>query len=145
MRRKYGYPLQAKALPNGGYALARGGQEADEDLKKDVTNLVSDMKRCFSKRTNAEEVQDIDAMGNIIWKDPERKTRNYWGFSVDGVERKKEIERQAKENAEGYEMFHDAMVSDARERVRAMARGGGEGGRGGFRGGYRGAGRGRFH
>jgi hypothetical protein len=79
-KRTQGYPLQAYSLPRGGYRLKNGGQQADEALKSDVAELHKEALRCFDKYTNADEVRDIDALGNIIWKD--RPTRNFWGFEV---------------------------------------------------------------
>ena len=60
--------------------MKNGGQQADEALKSDVAELHKEALRCFDKYTNADEVRDIDALGNIIWKD--RPTRNFWGFEV---------------------------------------------------------------
>ena len=79
-KRTQGYPLRAGDLPPGGYRLRNGGRQADEALKADVGALHKEALRCFDKYTNADEVQDVDAMGNIIWKD--RPTRNFWGFEV---------------------------------------------------------------
>lgn len=79
-KRTQGYPLRAGELPPGGYRLLNGGRLADEALKADVGELHRDALRCFDKYTNAEEVRDIDAMGNILWKD--RPTRSFWGFEV---------------------------------------------------------------
>jgi hypothetical protein len=79
-KRTQGYPLRAGDLPMGGYRLRNGGRLADESLKADVAELHKEALRCFEKYTNADEVQDIDAMGNIIWKD--RPTRNFWGFEL---------------------------------------------------------------
>lgn len=79
-KRTQGYPLQADGLPRGGYHLRNGGQQADDSLKADVEELHKEALRCFDKYTNADEVRDIDALGNIIWKD--RPTRNFWGFEI---------------------------------------------------------------
>jgi hypothetical protein len=79
-KRTQGYPLQAASLPRGGYHLRNGGRQADDALKSDVEELHKEALRCFDKYTNADEVRDIDALGNIIWKD--RPTRNFWGFEV---------------------------------------------------------------
>jgi hypothetical protein len=79
-KRTQGYPLQAASLPRGGYHLRNGGHQADEGLKADVGELHREALRCFDKYTNADEVQDVDALGNIIWKD--RPTRSFWGFEV---------------------------------------------------------------
>lgn len=79
-KRTQGYPLRAHELPYGGYRLKNGGRQADEELKADVTELHKEALRCFDKYTNADEVRDIDALGNIVWKD--RPTRNFWGFEI---------------------------------------------------------------
>lgn len=79
-KRTQGYPLQSAGLPRGGYHLRNGGRPADASLKVDVEELHKEALRCFDKYTNADEVKDIDALGNIIWKD--RPTRNFWGFEV---------------------------------------------------------------
>ena len=96
---------------------------------------------CYDKYTNADEVQDIDALGNIIWKDPERPTRNYWGFTLDGIEKKKELAERFAEKTYGYDEYGQPFgstqrVNDAVERARALAteRGGGMS-RPGWRGG----------
>ena len=60
--------------------MNNGGQQADASLKADVEELHKEALRCFDKYTNADEVRDIDALGNIFWKD--RPTRNFWGFEV---------------------------------------------------------------
>ena len=80
-KRTQGYPLQSAALPRGGYHLRNGGRQADETLKADVEELHKEALRCFDKYTNADDVRDVDALGNIIWKD--RPTRNFWGFEVN--------------------------------------------------------------
>ena len=79
-KRTQGYPLQAASLPRGGYHLRNGGRQADDALKSDVEELHKEALRCFDKYTNADEVRDIDALGNIVWKN--RPTRNFWGFEV---------------------------------------------------------------
>ena len=123
------------------------GEEADPQLKKDVANLYTELIHCYDKYTNADEVQDIDALGNIIWKDPERPTRNYWGFTLDGIEKRKVLAEQFVESANGYDDYGRGSrsmqrVDDAVERARILAaeRGGGVGrGRGGMaRAGWRG-------
>lgn len=142
-RRKHGYPLRASAIPAGGLYLQNGGAEADPELKRDVLNLYNELIRCYDKYTNPDEVQDVDALGNIIWKDPERPTRNYWGFTLDGIDRKKELAQRFEDNATGYDTYgQHGRVNDAVERARALAGGRGRGigsGRGGMgRGGWRG-------
>lgn len=91
-RRTQGYPLRAVAFPPGGYYLHNAGQRADETMQKDVEELLTEAKRCFDKYTDASEVQDIDALGNIIWKaSTGRKRRNHWGWSYEGIERKRRL------------------------------------------------------
>ena len=41
--------------------------------------------------SNADKIKDVDALGNVIWKDPARPTRNYWGFDISKIEVKKEV------------------------------------------------------
>ena len=139
LRRKHGYPLRASAIPVGGMYLQHGGREADPELKRDVLNLYNEFIRCYDKYTNPDEVQDVDALGNIIWKDPERPTRNYWGFTLDGIDRKKELAEKFAETASSYDGYGQpyGRVNDAVERARALAeaRGRGRGmgpGRGGM-------------
>lgn len=112
-----------------------------------MRNLYNEVIHCFDKYTKAEEVQDIDALGNIIWKDPERPTRNYWGFTLDGIDKRKELAERFAETANGYDQFGEPFesgqrVNDAVERARALAAERGRGmarGRGGFaRAGWRG-------
>ena len=113
-----------------------------------MTNLYNEVVRCYDKYTNADEVHDVDALGNIIWKDPERPTRNYWGFTLDGIEKRKELADYFAETANGYDDYGqsfeptqrvDHAVDRARalaaERGRGMGRGRGGGGRSGWRGG----------
>ena len=135
VRRKRGYPLRASAIPPSGFKLAHGGQEASADLKRDVLNLYNEVLRCYDKYTNPDEVQDVDALGNIIWKDPERPTRNYWGFTLEGIERKRELAVKFEEAAVGYDGFgQQGRVNEAVQRAQmlASARARGMGGRGGM-------------
>lgn len=77
---------------------------------------------CYDKYTNAEEVQDIDALGNIIWKDPDRPTRNLWGFTLDGIDKRKELARQFAAAANGPgDRGPGVPMNDAVERARALA------------------------
>ena len=142
LRRKHGYPLRVSAIPAGGLPIQNGGTEADPELKREVLNLYNETIRCYDKYTNPDEVQDVDALGNIIWRDPERPTRNYWGFTLDGIDRKKELAQKFEENATGYDTYgQHGRVNDAVARARALAdgQGRGMGGRGGMvRGGWRG-------
>ena len=145
MKRTRGYPLRASSFPQGGIYLRNGGEKADPQLKKDVLSLYNEVLRCYD-HTNAEEVHDVDALGNIIWKDPERPTRNYWGFTLDGVDRRKELAEYFAETANGYDDYGQGFgetqrVTDAVERARLLAaeRGRGMGrGRGNSRGWIRG-------
>jgi len=168
MKRTRGYPMRSYVLPQGGYELKDGGQchsyghrqrtltifAADRtQLKKDVQKLHTEMLHAFDKHTHAEDVQDIDAMGNIIFKDPDRPTRNYWGWSVDLIDKRKQLAKDFREKAMGYAdvppprrpVAIDPDVERARrlaaERASGMGRGRGGGGypRGGM-GGWRGGG-----
>lgn len=60
------------------------------------------MLHCFDKHVVLEDVQDVDALGNIIWKNPERETRNHWGINYDTVERRRELARHFMETCVGY-------------------------------------------
>lgn len=94
-RRTQGFPLRASGLPRGGYSLRNGGRKADDELIKDVQDLLSEAKHCFDKYTNAKDVQDIDALGNYIWKPHTgRKTRNHWGWSYEGIEQRKRMQEE---------------------------------------------------
>ncbi|KAK3714023.1 hypothetical protein LTR37_008052 [Vermiconidia calcicola] len=146
LKRTRGYPLRATALPVGGTYLPDGGDEADPQLQKDVRSLYDEVIRCYDKYTNAEEVQDVDALGNIIWKDPDRATRNYWGFTLDGIDRRKELAERFAETATGYddsgapyrvENAVDRARALAAERGRGIGRGRGRGGGLGWRSGRR--------
>ena len=107
------------------------------------------MLHVLSKTTNADEVKDIDAMGNIIYKDPSHPTRNYWGWSLDKIDKRKELGKQFQDRAGGYADVpiprRPAHVETDMERARRMAmerpremgrgRGNGYSGGGGWRGG----------
>nr|POE87505.1 hypothetical protein CFP56_30094 [Quercus suber] len=103
MRRTHGYPLQWRAFPIGGYELEHGGRRAQNDLITDVKHLHTELLHCFDQRIIPDEVQDVDALGSIIWKDPERETRNHWGNSYGTVEKRRKLARHFKENCVGYE------------------------------------------
>ena len=102
------------------------------------------MLHAFDKYTIADDVQDVDAMGNIIYKDADRPTRNYWGWSLDLIDKRKQLGKDFQDKATGYADIppprrappSDPAVDRAR-RLAAEQRGGtvGMGGRGG-RGGY---------
>lgn len=71
-------------------------------------------------------MQDIDALGNIIWKDPDRPTRNYWGFTIDGIDKKKALAEHFAKTASAHDQYgqsYDAQqsVNDAVERARSLA------------------------
>lgn len=141
LKRTRGYPLRANALPPGGAWVQNGGDEADPQLKQDVLDIFDEVVRCYDKYTPAHEVQDIDALGNIIWKDPERPTRNYWGFTLDGIDKRKELAAHFAESTagtNGYDQMEaqDYRMGNAVERARALAAERGRGG--GFGGGWRG-------
>ena len=79
------------------------------------------MIHSYDKYTNASDVQDVDAAGHIIWKDTERPTRNYWGFTVDGIDRRKDLSKQFEQQAQGYAGLQDAEYLSAVERARMLA------------------------
>ncbi|TKA83594.1 hypothetical protein B0A55_00402 [Friedmanniomyces simplex] len=153
MKQTRGYPLKASAMPMGGYELEAADDQLDPDLRLDVQWLHREMLHAFDKFTDPEEVQDIDALGNIIFRDPDRPTRNYWGWSLDGVSKMKEMSRYHQDRASGYDDLGNGRLSDpmdqvnaAVDRARSLAaeraggmrgRGGGHGGRG-WRGGRQG-------
>lgn len=168
MKRTRGFPLRAVAFPNGGYEIEGAGCAADAELKQEVTALFEDMVRCSEKHTNPDDVQDVDALGNVIWKDADRPTRNYWGWTLEGIDMRRELATRFAAEAKGYADLpatRPAGVNSAVERAKALAAGqngggpgpdpgpgfsmggggiaGGRGsgfdvGRGGFRGGGRG-------
>lgn len=124
------------------------------EVKDKVETVYNEVLRQFDRYTNADEVEDIDAMGNKIWKDKSRPVRNYWGWDISKLEQTKEVQRRAREAATGYgnvpmyplpgqAVQEDVSVEDAVARARSLAaeRGRVRGGRGGERGG-RGFGRG---
>nr|POE72808.1 uncharacterized protein CFP56_30747 [Quercus suber] len=102
MRRTYGHPLQPRAFPIGGYNLEDGGKKANNDIISEVKHLYSELLHCFDRHIVPDDVQDIDALGNVIWKDPQRETRNHWGHSYNAVEKRREVAQQAKESCVGY-------------------------------------------
>ncbi|OQO07311.1 hypothetical protein B0A48_07008 [Cryoendolithus antarcticus] len=93
-KRTRGFPIRANALKPGGVYLQRGGQQASESLRRDVEQLHREALRCFDKYTDAKEVKDVDALGSVVWKDRERPTRNYYGFTYEGIAKRKEADRQ---------------------------------------------------
>ena len=52
---------------------------ADGALIAEVDALCTESTEAFSMRTNAEDVLDVDALGNVVWKD--KPMRNHLGFS----------------------------------------------------------------
>ena len=131
------------------------GEEASDKLKADVTWLHKEVMHAFDKYVDADEVKDIDKLGNIVWKDPDRPTRDFWGFTYENMDKRKELARKFQESAIGYQDIvppvqksADQVEADV-DGTRALAtepsfemRGGRGGrGRGGWRGGtYRGGG-----
>ena len=57
----------------------------DEETKRETRKVMKEMLQQFESPTNPEDVHDINDLGNKVWKDPERPTRNYWGFSEEGL------------------------------------------------------------
>ena len=127
IKRTQGYPLRASTIPQGGFRLRNGTREADPQLQADVKHLYDEVLRCYDKYTNAGDVQDVDALGNIVWKDPDRPTRNYWGFTLDGIERRREL---AAKFAEQTGRDSGRQINSAVERAKALAAGRGRGGGG---------------
>ncbi|KAK5134745.1 hypothetical protein LTR08_006120 [Meristemomyces frigidus] len=156
MKRTRGYPLQSYALPPGGYELRTDAP--NPNLKPAVSKLHTAMLHALATTTTAADVKDIDALGNIIYRDPSRPTRNYWGWSLDKIALRKTMGKDFQERAVGYADVpaprRSAQVQDDLDRARRMAgerfqgaaRGVGRGGysaseggwrTGGVRGGYR--------
>ncbi|KAK3074816.1 hypothetical protein LTR53_002411 [Teratosphaeriaceae sp. CCFEE 6253] len=149
MKRTKGYPLRASALPVGGYELVPPKKEPipAPALVRDVRWLHQEMLHAFEKPTKAENVKDVDAMGNIIYKSRARPTRNYYGWTLKGVKKIKAISMLDRDKATGYGEELTARRSDpmegvnaAVERARSLAadRAGGGRGRGTGPGGPRG-------
>ena len=102
------------------------GFPSEPGLRKDVTDLYNEVIHSYDKYTNADEVQDVDALGNIVWKDPDRPTRNYWGFTLDGFDKRKELAKESAASAKGYGDFGQPRGAGLRvnhdvERARALA------------------------
>ncbi|PPJ58229.1 hypothetical protein CBER1_10212 [Cercospora berteroae] len=149
LREERGYPLLSRALPYGGYQLANGGKPVNDQARKEAEGLLSEMLHCFDTHTKADEVQDIDALGNKVWKDPERPTRNYWGFTEEGLRKMKENKKMFNASAKGYadippperpRYVRNSEVERARELAASRGRGGRGGGFRGRGGGFRGRG-----
>lgn len=129
-----GFPLHAAKLPAGGFAIEGGGKEADEGLKKDVDSVLSDMLHAFDPFTDAKAVLDIDPLGNKVWKDPERATRNHYGFTLDGVHKMEAQREKFAKEAIGYDVMPSIPGGPRGGRGGGyQGRGGLRGGRGGFR------------
>ncbi|TKA46654.1 hypothetical protein B0A54_02487 [Friedmanniomyces endolithicus] len=119
MKQTRGYPLKASAMPMGGYDLDPVDEQSDAALRLDVQWLHQEMLHAFDKFTDPEDVQDIDALGNVIFKDPGRPTRNYWGWSLDGVSKMKQVSKYHQENASGYGDVGNGRMSDPMDQVNA--------------------------
>lgn len=90
-KRTQGFPLHAASLPQGGYRLPHAGHKADEYLQREVLQLLSEATHCFDKYTDVDSVEDIDPLGNIIWKvETGRKRRNHFGWSYEGIEQRRQ-------------------------------------------------------
>ena len=116
--------MRAVAFPNRGYEIEGAGYRADDELKQEVTALYKDMVRCHEKFTDADDVQDVDALGNVVWKDADRPTRNYWGWTLDGIDTRRDLAVQFAEDARGYADLppvRPAGVNSAVERAKALA------------------------
>ncbi|KAK1070685.1 hypothetical protein LTR12_000073 [Friedmanniomyces endolithicus] len=119
MKQTRGYPLKASAMPMGGYDLYPADEQSDAALRLDVQWLHKEMLHAFDKFTDPEDVKDIDALGNVIFKDPARPTRNYWGWSLDGVSKMKDVSKYHQENASGYADVGNGRMSDPMDQVNA--------------------------
>ncbi|KAK5142439.1 hypothetical protein LTR32_005210 [Rachicladosporium monterosium] len=119
MKQTRGYPLKASAMPMGGYDLDPVDEQSDAALRLDVQWLHQEMLHAFDKFTDPEDVQDIDALGNVIFKDPGRPTRNYWGWSLDGVSKMKQVSKYHQGNASGYGDVGNGRMSDPMDQVNA--------------------------
>jgi len=119
MKQTRGYPLKASAMPVGGYNLDASDEQSAADLRLDVQWLHKEMLHAFDKFTDPEDVQDIDALGNVVFKDPGRPTRNYWGWSLDGVSKMKQVSKYHQENASGYGDVGNGRMSDPMDQVNA--------------------------
>lgn len=155
MRFDRGYPMRSDAFDAGGYEFKDPGCRIDRQTADEIQDCYRDIVRRTGKYTDPELVDDIDAMGNIIWKDKTQNTRNYWGWWID----RGESDMEWPHPQYGYydlPPIRPPEVNSAVERARALAaerNGGGGGmdydrgppgydrgpgfdrGRGGFRGG----------
>ncbi|RMZ07364.1 hypothetical protein D0864_02009 [Hortaea werneckii] len=102
LKRTRGYPMKSYALPPGGFPLKIDNGADRCRLKSEARKLHQTMLCAFEKQTKADDVQDIDPLGNIIWKDSERPTRNYWGWSLDRIDKRKRLARELQRKAIGY-------------------------------------------
>ncbi|TKA38271.1 hypothetical protein B0A54_09211 [Friedmanniomyces endolithicus] len=119
MKQTRGYPLKASVMPMGGYDLDPADEQSDAALRLDVQWLHKEILHAFDKFTDPEDVKDIDALGNVIFKDPARPTRNYWGWSLDGVSKMKDVSKYHQENASGYADVGNGRLSDPMDQVNA--------------------------
>lgn len=60
------------------------GQAWDDETRRATDEVMKEMLHQFEP-TRGEDVLDITPLGNKVWRDPERPTRNYWGFAEDGL------------------------------------------------------------
>lgn len=95
------------------------------------------MEQALERHTPANQVVDIDPEGDVVWKDVDRRVRNYYGFTKLGVKERRDIEEVARRQAVGYADVSrpPPSVNVAVDRARQLAanqRGnaGGRGGRG---------------
>ncbi|KAK0309822.1 hypothetical protein LTR01_004019 [Friedmanniomyces endolithicus] len=119
MKQTRGYPLKASVMPMGGYDLDPADEQSDAALRLDVQWLHKEILHAFDKFTDPEDVKDIDALGNVIFKDPARPTRNYWGWSLDGVSKMKDVSKYHQENASDYADVGNGRLSDPMDQVNA--------------------------
>lgn len=80
------------------------GTPWDEETNKATHKVMGEMLQQFEWPTHTEDVQDINDLDNKAWKDPERPTRNYWGFS-EGLIAMRAITEREKKTAVGYDGF----------------------------------------
>ncbi|KAI6897744.1 hypothetical protein KC334_g10134, partial [Hortaea werneckii] len=102
LKRTRGYPMKSYALPRSGFPLNIDNEEDRSKFKSEAKKLHQTMLCAFEKQTKADDVQDIDPLGNIIWKDSERPTRNYWGWSLDRIDKRKRLAKELQRKAIGY-------------------------------------------
>ncbi|QIX02436.1 hypothetical protein AMS68_007953 [Peltaster fructicola] len=92
--------FKSGALPSGGFMLLNRGRKASEAVQKDVKDMLEEAKRCFDTYTNVNEVEDIDALGNLVWKkETGRRRRTHYGHSYENIEAKRDQQGQRNERA----------------------------------------------